>query len=126
MWNSFNVLTHIFPLLHYCNVTLESIRKSTNFPVFLGGYKNVMLRSWEGVVQGITMKSLLQFFCRNHQHHYENFLNIIIAFIVDINALPWLKRAFWSVFLPKTLGREFQIPGRMFFCPAGWLKCLLG
>ena len=29
--------------------------------------------------------------------------------------LPWLKRTYWSVFLPKTLGRLFQIPGRMFF-----------
>ena len=43
------------------------------------------------------------------------FVNIIITFIVDINALPWLKSTFWSVFLPKTLGRVFQIPRRMFF-----------
>ena len=49
------------------------------------------------------------------------FVNIIITFIVDINALPWLKSTFWSVFLPKTLGRVFQIPRRMFFVrPDDW------
>ena len=28
--------------------------------------------------------------------------------------LPWLKRTFRSVFLPKTLGRVLQIPGLVF------------
>ena len=31
--------------------------------------------------------------------------------------LPWLKKIFWSVFLPKTLDRMFQIPDRMIFLP---------
>ena len=39
----------------------------------------------------------------------------LYRFFLTIKFQPRLKRIFWSVFLLKTLGQVFQIPGRMFF-----------
>ena len=39
----------------------------------------------------------------------------LYQFFLTIKFQPRLKRTFWSVFLLKTLGQVFQIPGRMFF-----------
>ena len=61
------------------------------------------------------------------EHYYRFIFGNVIRGKVNI---PWLKRTFWSVFLPKSLDWMFQIPGRMFqqsgqmffYRPGVWLK----
>ena len=48
----------------------------------------------------------------------KTFFSILKCFknlIIEKSQLPWLKRTFWSVFLPKKIGRVFQKLGRMLF-----------